>query len=220
MVLWVLRGLDRREESASVFVESRDGATRRVIHVENGQVVGTQSSMQAERLGNMLVGEGILDVALLEPVAAEAQRRKVLLGEQLVADHLLTPEELLEAVERQVALRLGAALAMRGVVTESPFQPPSALIPVKMSVAAALLAAFRKAVPMDVVGERLAAEEECNEWRMSESRRASRIELGPAESRYAHALANGQSLEELLQQVTEREPVLRLVAGLKSIGWC
>lgn len=137
ILVWVLMDLERREASASVTVQS--GKAKRVVLVQRGQLIGAESNLKTERIGDMLVSEGLLDPALLEPVAAEAARRKTLLGEQLVADGLLSASDLVAALDRQVTFRLGAALAMRGVVTVEAAQPrqPSLQLPLTVAVAAA-----------------------------------------------------------------------------------
>jgi hypothetical protein len=93
----VLLDLDRRKGSATVVVSASHA--RRAVLVSNGQLVGCESNIKSERVGDMLVSEGLLDAVLLEPVAAEAAKKGVRLGDQMVADGLLNSEELHRALE-------------------------------------------------------------------------------------------------------------------------
>ena len=157
ILVLVLMELERRQRSACVTVQVAQ--TKRVLHVVEGYLVGVDSSLKAERLGDMLVGEGLLDEALLEPVAAEAARRGVLLGNQLVNDGLLTSGDLINALERQISFRTGSALSMRGLVT---VEPPQHLgpAPVQVPLMVAVFGAIRGWVSLEVIEDLLCTPEE------------------------------------------------------------
>ena len=217
ILLWVLMDLERREASACVAIQA--GKARRLLHIQRGQLVASESNLKTERIGDMLVSEGLLDPVLLEPVAAEAARRKTLLGEQLVTDGLLSREDLLAAVDRQVVFRLGAALSMRGVVTVDTLS--SAPTTLQVPLTAAVATAFRSWVPLAVIESELmaSAEEDEEPMPLDESAPAfGLLELGPAELRLARKLAKGARLNELLESGAPREPVLRLAGALRAVG--
>lgn len=214
--LWTLMDLERQQASACVSVTS--GKARRVVHVTRGQLVGAESNLKTERLGDMLVSEGLLDPLLLEPVAAEAARRKTLLGEQLVADGLMTAGDLLSALDRQVTFRMGAALSMRGVVQLEPSRglQPSVQVPLTVAVAAA----FRQWVPLAAIENELMFkdDDEAPVKLDDTSPVFSALELGPAELRLAHRMAEGEKLDAILGSGQPREPVLRLAGALRAVG--
>lgn len=208
--------LERREASACVAVQA--GKARRLVHIQQGHLVGAESNLKTERIGDMLVSEGLLDPLLLEPVAAEANRRKTLLGEQLVSDGLISSADLMAALDRQVTFRLGAALSMRGMVTVDVPRPlqPSLQVPLTTAVATA----FRSWVPLAVIEDDLANPAEDEEPRALDdhSPAFALLELGPAELRLTRRLAKGERLDELLSSGAPREPVLRLAGALRAVG--
>ncbi|MFZ5442021.1 MAG: hypothetical protein ACOZQL_18590 [Myxococcota bacterium] len=208
IVLITLLDLERRDASATVTVQA--GKARRAIHLENGQLVGADSNLKAERLGDMLVAEGTLDPLLLEPVAAEASKRGVLIGDQLVADRLLTQADLTSALERQVALRLGAALSMRGLVAVDSLRDMAH--PLKTPLRAALFSAFRRGVPLGAIEEQL---KHASDGPISLD--LENLELGPAELRLARRLLAGEKPEQLVAGGAPREPVLRLAGAIHAL---
>jgi hypothetical protein len=217
ILLWVLMDLERREASACVVCTA--GKAKRLMQVQRGQLISAESNLKHERIGDMLVSEGLLDPVLLEPVAAEAARRKTLLGAQLVTDGLLSAADLQSALDRQVTFRLGGALSMRGLVTIEPARPATSALDVPMLVAVAT--AFRSWVPLAAIEADLMASAEDDEEPMvlDDSTLAfSMLELGPAELRLAKKLAKGERLEDLLSSGAPREPVIRLVGALRAVG--
>lgn len=213
IVLLVLLDLERREDSACVSVVG--SKAKRAVHVRRGHVVGADSNLKAERLGDMLVGEGLLDPVLLEPVAAEGMRQKRLLGDQLVIDGLLTAGDLGHALERQVALRTGSILSMRGEVT---VDAPRTLLPVSdVPVTVAVVTAFRTTVPLGAIEAQLAEPADA-ETPLQPADDLLHLELGPAELRLARRLTGGETLDSLLESGAPRERVLRLAGALRAVG--
>ncbi len=216
ILLLVLMDLERRGASGCIAVQAGKG--KRLVHIHEGHLVGAESNHKTERIGDMLVSEGLLDPVLLEPVAAEAARRKALLGEQLVSDGLMSAADLVAALDRQVLFRLGAALAMRGLVTVDVPKPlqPSLQVP----LTAAIARAFRSWVPLGAIEDDLAnpAEDEEPQALDDGSPAFAMLELGPAELRLTRRLAMGERLDQLLASGAPREPVLRLAGALRAIG--
>ena len=213
-LLFSLLDLDRRRESALVTVQS--GQARRVVHVASGQLVGAESNLKSERVGDLLVSEGLLDPVLLEPVATEAARKKVRLGDQMVLDGLLTADELDRALERQAVTRMGAALAMRGVVTLEP--PRASTKTSDISLRLALVAAFRKGVPLAAIEDQLRQPADGPARLAGDAEQVlSALELGPAELRIARRLVAGESADVIILSGAPGEPVLRLAGALRAI---
>lgn len=214
--LWTLMDLELQQASACVTVQS--GKAKRVVHVTRGQLSGAESNLKTERLGDMLVAEGLLDPVLLEPVAAEAARRKTLLGEQLVNDGLMTTTDLLAALDRQVSFRMGAALSMRGVVSVEPSKglQPSVQVPLTVAVAGA----FRQWVPLAAIENELMFKDEDEQPLALDEKSPvlAALELGPAELRLTKRLAAGEKLEAILASGQPREPVLRLAGALRAVN--
>lgn len=215
VVLYVLLDLAQKKGSAMVVVTA--ASARRVIHVANGQLVGCESNIKSERVGDMLVSEGLLDPVLLEPVAAEATRKGVRLGDQMVADGLLTQEELHRALERQVVVRMSASLSMRGQVTVEPpkFMQGTADVPLRVAV----VWAFRKGIPLKAIEIQLLANEEKAPPHPEELERLlGEMELGPAEVRIARRILGGEALDAIISSGAPREPVFRLAGALRAVN--
>lgn len=210
----VLADLERRGQSALVVVQR--GEVRRAVHVADGQLLAVESNLKAERLGDMLAGEGLLDPVLIEPVAAEAAKHGKLLGDQLVIDGLLTPSDLAAALERQVFFRLGAALSMRGVVR---IEPAKTILPVlRVPLSSGLLTAFRHWVSLPAIENHLEDDERPRHALDITTSAFQRLELGPAELRFSRRLAAGETLQAVLDSGAPREPVLRLAGALSAVG--
>lgn len=215
LLLSSLLELDRRVGSGMVTVNAAHA--RRTIHVSQGQLVGCESNIKAERVGDMLVSEGLLDPVLLEPVAAEAAKKGVLLGDQMVADGLLTREELQQALERQVVMRMSAALSMRGVVEVLPAKLTKGTTHVPVRVA--VVWAFRKGVPLPAIEAQLLANDDATPPNAEElSRLLGALELGPAEERIARRVLGGESLDGIIASGVPREPVFRLAGALRAVN--
>ncbi len=217
ILLWVLMDTERRGASATIVVSS--GMARRALLVEKGELFAAESNLKAERIGDMLVAEGLLDPVLLEPVAAEAARQHTLLGTQLVKDGLMSIEDLQAALDRQVTYRLGAALSMRGQVTIEPSRLAVTNLRIPMTVA--VTTAFRNWVPLAAIETDLMVSAEDDEEPMlldDQSPKFAMIELGPAELRLAKKLTRGERMDDLIASGAPREPVLRLLGALRAVG--
>lgn len=215
VLLYVLLDLDRRKGSAMVVVSSSHA--RRVVHVSNGQLIGCESNIKSERVGDMLVSEGLLDAVLLEPVAAEAAKKGVRLGDQMVADGLLTSEELHRALERQVVVRMSASLSMRGVVSVEPVKLEKGTADVPLRVA--VVWAFRKGVPLPAIEAQLLANEDVAPPQAEElDALLGALELGPAEVRIARRIVGGEALDTIIGSGAPREPVFRLAGALRAVN--
>lgn len=215
VLLYVLLDLDRSKGSAMVVVSSSHA--RRVVHVSNGQLVGCESNIKSERVGDMLVSEGLLDAVLLEPVAAEAAKKGVRLGDQMVADGLLTAEELQRALERQVVVRMSASLSMRGVVSVEPVKLTKGTADVPLRVA--VVWAFRKGVPLPAIEAQLLANEDVAPPQAGElDALLGALELGPAEVRIARRIVGGEALDTIIGAGAPREPVFRLAGALRAVN--
>jgi hypothetical protein len=211
----VLLDLDRRKGSATVVVSASHA--RRAVLVSNGQLVGCESNINSERVGDMLVSEGLLDAVLLEPVAAEAAKKGVRLGDQMVADGLLNSEELHRALERQVVMRMSASLSMRGVVSVEPVKPTLGTADVPLRVA--VVWAFRKGVPLPAIEAQLLANEDVAPPQAEELEALlGALELGPAEVRIARRIVGGEALDTIIGSGAPREPVFRLAGALRAVN--
>lgn len=206
--------LAHRQASATVTVQA--GKARRTLHVERGLLVGADSNLKTERLGDMLVAEGALDAQLLEPIASQASKRGVLLGDQLVADGLLSAADLASALERQVGLRLGAALSMRGLVALDALRDVQHTMQTPVRVA--IVSAFRRGVPLGAIEEQLKHVSPATLAEVEQVPRGfEQLELGPAELRLARRLVAGEGVEALVSSGAPREPVVRLAGALHAL---
>lgn len=218
ILVLALMDLDRRAKSACVTVHA--GKARRIVHVQQGHIVGADSNLKSERIGEMLAREGRLDAALVEPTAAEALRARVRVGEVLVRDGLLSADELAGALEKQVSFRLGATLTMRGLITIDAPRPVKPTLELRLNTA--LTAAFRTSVPLAAIEDHLKLVAELHEAPQNIPEDVAQVlanlELGPAELKISQRLVAGEALDDLLASGMPREPVLRLAGALHVVG--
>jgi hypothetical protein len=213
ILLMALVDLEHRQASATVTVQA--GKARRTLHIERGLLVGADSNLKTERLGDMLVSEGALDAQLLDPIASQASKRGVLLGDQLVADGLLSAADLASALERQVGLRLGAALSMRGLVALDALRDVQHTMQTPVRVA--IVSAFRRGVPLGAIEEQL-KHTSPGPLAQEPPRGFEQLELGPAELRLARRLVAGEGVDALVDSGAPREPVVRLAGALHALS--
>ena len=129
ILLMVLMDLERRGQSACVTVLA--GKARRVVHVARGHLVGADSNLKTERLGDMLVSEILrikgntlyttaLEGSVLDAVKAMADND---IGSLVVMDHgelvgMLSFREVIQAVVKNGG-SVGTT-TIRGVMDEHP----------------------------------------------------------------------------------------------------
>lgn len=216
MLLLVVADLNRRTADALVTVKSGNGTLKRALHVSQGCLVSADSNLKAERLGDMLAGEGRLDPVLIEPVANEARRRGTLLGDQLVEDGLLTSPDLVAALERQARLRLHSALACSGCVSIGRSTSPQGVT--RLPLGAAVTVAFRDGIGLEAI-KALVADRPTPGRRLDlEDEAFKRLELGPTGLKICQALAGGQPLEAIVNGSTAPEGVQRMAGVLVALG--
>ncbi|MBS1153613.1 MAG: hypothetical protein H6Q89_5311 [Myxococcaceae bacterium] len=207
----VLADLHRRSAAATLVLKSPSSMRR--IHVGEGHLLSAESNVVAERLGDMLASEGLLDPVLIEPVATEARRRGTLLGSQLITDGLLPPAEVAAALERQVRCRFEAAIGTPGVVSIEEAAPVPKVI--KTPLGAAIVLAFRERLGLAAL-EQFIADRDSTPVALKLDA-VSALQLMPAELMVCHRLAAGETLEVLLEG-SAREQVTRTVAALVGLG--
>jgi hypothetical protein len=216
MLLLAIADLNRRSGDGSLTLKARADGAWRVLHVAKSALIATESSVVAERLGNMLAAEGRLDPVLIEPVANEARKRGTLLGHQLVADGLLTPTDLASALERQGRLRMDNALATPGVVG---IVPKGKIEPmVRTPLGASVIAAFRSRINLQSIQD-LIAERPAQPIALDlQSEVFRNLELGPGELRICRSVAAGQSFDAVLAASPAPDAVIRILGALVALG--
>ncbi len=100
------------QERATGMLALQQGAHRKVLYFQSGQVVFARSNVFDERLGEMLLREGRIGYRELVD-AAQRIRPGYRLGKVLVEHRILTPDELVRAVIRQVRHIVYDAFAWR-----------------------------------------------------------------------------------------------------------
>ncbi|MBS2028523.1 MAG: hypothetical protein JST54_11520 [Deltaproteobacteria bacterium] len=126
----------------------------RTLWLKSGCLVGTASTFIDDRLGEVLASQGKLDAAFIKPIGDAAQGQGRRLGELLCEDKLLTPKELAAALDFQVQRVFVRALSTMGAVQViEPTRAPAH--PVKTSIAAAIVDAFRAHLPLAAAHELL-----------------------------------------------------------------
>ncbi len=214
VLLLVIGDLARSSGSGSVTIRA-DSVTR-ALHVSRGSLVGADSNVDSERLGPLLAAEGRLDPALIEPMAAAARARNVLLGEQLVADGLLSVSEVTAAMERQSRMRFALTLATPGTVKVEPLVPGQRLT--QLALGATLVELFRTGFDLDALGELIVHREPQSQALDPAEPLFQKLRLIPAEAKIAQRLISGDSLDDLFEGTGSPEQVMRLAASLVALG--
>ena len=215
MLLLVLADLNRRSASAIITAEAGTSA-RRKLHVDKGILVATDSSLRVERLGDLLAAEGRLDPVLIEPVAEEARKNGKLIGDQLVADALLSPGDLAAALERQAILRFDAALGSHGLVTVGPLPPGPRMV--RFDLGNAVMAFFRGAAALEDVAALVADRDDGSVPLDLDAPALKRLRLASAELRIARQRAAGESVNTLVANADCPEPIVRTAGALAGLG--
>jgi hypothetical protein len=214
MLLLVIADLNRRGADATVLIKSPE--SERTLHVAQGHLIGADSNVQSERLGDMLASEGRLNPDLVEPAAIAAARKGKLLGDQLIAIGMLSPLDVWNALERQVLFRFANAVSMSGSVSVAPKQPVKGVV--RRPLGAAVVGLFRERLKIAPINQFL-TDRPRNQVKLDISTSGfSRLELVPAELRVCRRLADGENLGQLLDGADAPENVLRIAAALVALG--
>ncbi len=105
----ILSSLGHRR-ATGVLVVTR-GEVRKEMYVDGGLLVGVRSSKPAERLGELLVRHGWLTSARRDQVVAAAATAARLVGEQVIAENIMTSDDLLSFLYAQQQEKLAELFA-------------------------------------------------------------------------------------------------------------
>ncbi len=217
-LLKVLAKLWRERGDACVTVDN--GRVRRFLHVARGELIGADSTLLTERLGTLLVADGILDPALVQPLVDASKKSGVFFGDQLVFEGLVSREDLARVLERQAMARFDRAVQMVGTVTVGPKTPVR--IVVRKALGPLVVELFRDRLPVDAAVT-LVASVPPTVARMREGLfDPSELKLTPIEERFWRQLASGQDVSAVLDRASDPDVALRFVAslvGLGALGW-
>ncbi len=82
------------------------GSVKKIVYLNNGQPVFIKSNKLAECLGQLLVGQGRINADQAHQTFEQSRAQKVLHGQVLVAESLITAEELSEGLGDQLEVKL------------------------------------------------------------------------------------------------------------------
>jgi hypothetical protein len=185
---------------ALVFTESGEPGRgpRRGLHFRHGVLVAASSSVATERLGESLVRSGRMPLVALVQATTVVSRDHHLLGDVLLQQDLIDPEQLAAGLERHTRE------TMRRIVTwttaSACFEPRADLDPARVlprtSTSVQILEAVRgvddEPALRHLVGD--------PERRLVRVRRVGPVTLLPSEAAVADALGNGCTAQEALTQ--------------------
>ena len=191
------------------------GEAKRSLQVAQGHLVGAESNLKAERIGDMLAAAGKLDPDLVERIAAEARSKGRLFGDQLLADGLLQPTDLAAALENQALLRFEHALSMAGKVSVGP--KATARPSLRLTVGSLVVAAFRAQLPVEAIETYTANHRGEPKRLLLTADGQAALKLLPAELRLCRRLAAQETLRALLEGLNSTEPVMRFVGALVAL---
>lgn len=213
-LLQTLSKLWRTRADASVSIDS--GRIVRTLHLRNGEFVAADSDVLTERLGVLLVAEGKLDVALVDPIVQAARASGRYFGDQLVADGVLEGSDVTRALSRQAALRFDRSVQMVGEVTVGPIAQVRTVC--RFPVGAMVVTGFRSRLPLEAATS-LVATLTPNRMRMDPGTCSpEELQLSGPELRCWRQLASGQDASAVLDRAPDYEAALRLIAALVALG--
>ena len=206
--LWRARG------DASVTVDT--GRARRTLHVARGELIGADSDVLVERLGVLLVADGKMDVALVEPIVEASKRSGVYFGDQLVAEGLISAPELALVLDRQALARFDRCLLGDGNVSLDAKRPVRLVM--RRPLGEAIVDAFRSRLPLSVAQGMVQA-------LPPNALRMAAVDFGPEdlaltgpELRAWRQLAAGQDVCSVLDRAQDPDATVRLFGGLIAVG--
>lgn len=210
----------RTGASATLFLVGRgatatSGAPTRLVSVSRGQIVTVDSNIPGERLGEFLVAQNRVDAALVDVLVAEARKAGRLLGEQLVADGLLSPTEVAELLEAQARERFARMLVMPAELRISENAPARAML--RWPIGATLVEAFRQRLPQEAITRTVTSLLEARLLVDSGDERLTSLQLLPAELRAVRRLATGEAPADLLRTAAPPAPLERLFCALAAL---
>ncbi|MBX5484153.1 MAG: hypothetical protein IRZ16_20190 [Myxococcaceae bacterium] len=213
-LLRTLNDLWRSRADASITIDS--GRVHRTLHIHNGHFIGAESDVLTERLGVLLVAEGKLDVALVDPLVQAARTAGRFFGEQVVADGLLDETELNSALERQAHTRFDRSVQMSGKIEVRPLQRVRPQV--RRALPAAVVASFRGRLPIEAATRLIASLPPSQTRLRPDAFTPEELELAGPELRYWRQLASGQDAAAVLDRAQDYETALRLIAALVGLG--
>ena len=121
-----------------------DDVARKTVFVRNGEIVFAQSTLDNDRLGESLIRAGLLTQAQLDEAARSISAERKL-GQILVEQGWITPEQLFRGVRRQVREIVWSLVdwSARFVVYEG-FRDPAAVLTLNMSTWRLLIDGIRR----------------------------------------------------------------------------
>lgn len=206
--LWLTRS------NASVTIDS--GRVCRTLHIQNGAFVGADSDVLTERLGVLLVADGKLDGALIEPIVQAARKTRRYFGDQIVSDGLVSGEDVVHALERQAHSRFDRSMQMTGEVHIGSLAQGRAIV--SRSLPASVVASFRGRLPLDTATSLVATLPPSHARLRTDLFAVEELELLGSELRYWRQLESGQDASAVLDRAPEYEVAIRLIAALVGLG--
>ncbi len=82
------------------------GERSKYLSVKRGQVIAADSRSEEERLGRLMLAQGVLDAEALAEAIISSAKRGLRLGDALIADGRVAPHVLLDLLQRQLKERV------------------------------------------------------------------------------------------------------------------
>ena len=188
---------------------------KRVLFIRKGELVGGVSDFPDERVGALLAEAKLVDPALIDAIAKAASAQGRMLGDALIAEHLITPTDLARVLEHQTFVRFERALTMLGAVSNHQLGTVRGVV--RKPLGALLLAVFRDKLTAPLV-ESLALFVAGTSYAvMGKEADIADLALSPPEMRVLRRLIQGESLNQMLTG-PQGDQALRLVLALLALG--
>lgn len=200
----------------SVTLTVDTGRVKRSLHIRGGAFIGADSDVTTERLGVLLVAEGLLDVTRIEPVVQACRQSGRTFGEQLIADGTVAREVVARTLVNQAQARFDRALQTRGTVIMEGLRPIEPVF--ERPLGPLLLDGFRQRFSLAFCSSVVASLPPGGVKLTATASTLAALGLSSEEQRYLQQLASGQGLTSVLDRARDPELALRLAAALVGLG--
>lgn len=187
---------------------------------KEGTIVYAMSSQKSARLGNFLVGRGVLSLELLEECLAEGRQKKLALGKVVVERGIITSEVLTGFIHRQVEeVIYGLFLWESGEFTYQDTQLDlSGLVVTQLDLTTMMLEASRRIDEMSVLRKQIPSNTVI--FRLSgKVRNPADLDLSSEEWRVLGLVNGRRSVDQLVTESRmDKFAVYKVLYSLSSSG--
>lgn len=216
-ILQMLRQFGRDGRSGVFTCESEEAT--RFLMLKNGVVVGSRSTLDAERMGEFLVGQGVISSQHLDDASHFARRGKRL-GEVLAKLDIIAEEEIPIYVSLQtLEIACKAILQAESGAEFEPKKDVAQILPEPLTVPEILMEVSRRTTTIQSLANGLRNEHRCLEFSEGSDELLQQIHPRAYEAFVLKRIREGGSVASMFaDSVIAVEETARAIIGYLSVG--